>query len=223
MKNKTKIQWYGDTLDAEGKAQAPTLSPDVEHHLEGLNRGEFYICDNAEDPAIFIRTNKDTIVAFRLTADVEALARLFLSKTRPDATEYLLRLLGGAEFGSYAAGLAGGKIDETGAAELLSLLLRGALTIGYDVLTGNGAATIGKDGAAELLKLILRGDLKSDNFATGALGAGYALLKKDADITLSAEERQIGGLGILMVKRSMDQVDYAYENGCNILTLVKEI
>ncbi len=49
------------------------------------------------------------------------------------------------------------------------------------------------------------------------------LLKKDADITLSAEERQIGGLGILMVKRSMDQVDYAYENGCNILTLVKEI
>lgn len=49
------------------------------------------------------------------------------------------------------------------------------------------------------------------------------LLKRDADITLSAEERQIGGLGILMVKRSMDQVDYAYENGCNILTLVKEI
>ena len=49
------------------------------------------------------------------------------------------------------------------------------------------------------------------------------LLKKDADITRSAEERQIGGLGILMVKRSMDQVDYAYENGCNILTLVKEI
>ena len=181
MKNKTKIQWYGDTLDAEGKAQAPTLSPDVEHHLEGLNRGEFYICDNAEDPAIFIRTNKDTIVAFRLTADVEALARLFLSKTRPDATQYLLRLLDGAHFGQYAAGLAGGKIDETGAAELLSLLLRGALTIGYDVLTGKGAATIGKDGAAELLKLILRGDLKSDNFATGALGAGYALLKKDAN------------------------------------------
>ena len=49
------------------------------------------------------------------------------------------------------------------------------------------------------------------------------LAKKDADITLSAEERRIGGLGILMVKRSMDKVDYAYEDGQNILTLVKKI
>lgn len=49
------------------------------------------------------------------------------------------------------------------------------------------------------------------------------LAKKDADITLSAEERQIGGLGILMVKRSMDKADYVYENGQNILTLVKVI
>ena len=47
------------------------------------------------------------------------------------------------------------------------------------------------------------------------------LKKTDADITLSAEERQIGGLGILMVKRSMYEVRYAYEDGKNILTLVK--
>ena len=47
--------------------------------------------------------------------------------------------------------------------------------------------------------------------------------KKDADITLSAEERAIGGLGILMVKKSMDQVEYAYENGKNILTIRKSI
>lgn len=49
------------------------------------------------------------------------------------------------------------------------------------------------------------------------------LQKKDADITLSAEERQIGGLGILMVKRYMDKMDYVYEHGQNILTLVKKI
>lgn len=47
------------------------------------------------------------------------------------------------------------------------------------------------------------------------------LAKEDADITLSAEERGIGGLGILMVKKSMDTVDYRYENGENILTLTK--
>lgn len=49
------------------------------------------------------------------------------------------------------------------------------------------------------------------------------LAKKDADTTLSAEERQIGGLGILMVKKSMDAVDYAYEDGKNILTIKKSI
>ena len=49
------------------------------------------------------------------------------------------------------------------------------------------------------------------------------LAKEDADTTLSAEERGIGGLGILMVKKSMDAVDYVYENGKNILTIKKNI
>lgn len=49
------------------------------------------------------------------------------------------------------------------------------------------------------------------------------LAKPDADITLSAEERVIGGLGILMVKKSMDDVQYEYRDGCNILTLKKHL
>ena len=49
------------------------------------------------------------------------------------------------------------------------------------------------------------------------------LAKEDADITLSAEERKIGGLGILMVKKSMDAVDYTYEDGKNVLTIKKSI
>lgn len=47
------------------------------------------------------------------------------------------------------------------------------------------------------------------------------LAKEDPDITLSAEERQIGGLGIWMVKQSMDQVEYCYEENQNKLTIVK--
>lgn len=47
------------------------------------------------------------------------------------------------------------------------------------------------------------------------------LAKADPDITLSAEERQIGGLGIFMVKKTMDDVKYEYVNGHNILTLKK--
>lgn len=48
------------------------------------------------------------------------------------------------------------------------------------------------------------------------------LEKKDPDITLSAEERQIGGLGVYMVKQSMDEVSYCFENGNNILTIQKQ-
>lgn len=49
------------------------------------------------------------------------------------------------------------------------------------------------------------------------------LAKKDADVTLSAEDRDIGGLGIYMVKNSMDAVDYKREDGQNILTIRKDL
>ena len=49
------------------------------------------------------------------------------------------------------------------------------------------------------------------------------LKKPDPDITLSAEEREIGGLGIFITKKTMDSVTYAYENGKNILTMTKKI
>jgi sigma-B regulation protein RsbU (phosphoserine phosphatase) len=49
------------------------------------------------------------------------------------------------------------------------------------------------------------------------------LQKPDPDITLSAEDREIGGLGIFITKKTMDTVSYAYENGENILTMIKKI
>ena len=49
------------------------------------------------------------------------------------------------------------------------------------------------------------------------------IAKKDPDITLSAEERNIGGLGIFLTKKFMDSVDYEYKNGQNILTITKNI
>ena len=55
-------------------------------------------------------------------------------------------------------------------------------------------------------------------------GVAFDPLKKpDPDITLSAEEREIGGLGIFITKKTMDLVTYAYENGENILTMRKKI
>lgn len=47
------------------------------------------------------------------------------------------------------------------------------------------------------------------------------LAKQDPDVSLPADERKIGGLGIFMVKKMMDQVDYKYRDGKNILTMCK--
>ena len=49
------------------------------------------------------------------------------------------------------------------------------------------------------------------------------LAKEDPDISLPVEERQIGGLGIFMVKKSMDKVMYEYKDNKNILTIIKKI
>ena len=49
------------------------------------------------------------------------------------------------------------------------------------------------------------------------------LAATDPDTTLSAEERAIGGLGIFMVKKSMDEITYRYENGSNILSIRKNL
>lgn len=45
----------------------------------------------------------------------------------------------------------------------------------------------------------------------------------EADVTLGVEERNIGGLGIYLVRNIMDSVSYRYENGKNILTMIKKI
>ena len=49
------------------------------------------------------------------------------------------------------------------------------------------------------------------------------LAKTDPDTTLSAEERDIGGLGIYMVKKSMDEITYKYKDGHNILCIKKKL
>lgn len=101
----------------------------------------------------------------------------FLSKDREDQTKFLLRLIGGAEFGAYASGISGARISSDGAAELLNLLLRGALTIG-EYKKGLKGANIDEQGVADLLSILVRSGIESANFSTGALGAGFCL-KKD--------------------------------------------
>ena len=49
------------------------------------------------------------------------------------------------------------------------------------------------------------------------------LTKDDPDVSASAEQRSIGGLGIFLVKKTMDQVTYRHENGMNVLMIQKRI
>ena len=45
--------------------------------------------------------------------------------------------------------------------------------------------------------------------------------REDPDIDIPAEDREVGGLGVFMVKQMMDDMDYSYQNGKNILTVQK--
>ncbi|RKI81685.1 ATP-binding protein [bacterium 0.1xD8-71] len=49
------------------------------------------------------------------------------------------------------------------------------------------------------------------------------LAKADPDVTLSVEEREIGGLGIYIVKKNMNEITYEYKDGRNILKIRKEL
>ena len=49
------------------------------------------------------------------------------------------------------------------------------------------------------------------------------LERPDPDVTLSAEERKIGGLGIFLTKKFMDSVEYEFKDGMNCLTITKTL
>ena len=82
--------------------------------------------------------------------------------------------------------------------------------------------------APEKGKATVRVEVSEDPFAVTITfldhGVPYdPLARKDPNVTLSAEEREIGGLGIFMTKKIMDDVVYEYRNGQNILTLKKRL
>lgn len=79
----------------------------------------------------------------------------------------------------------------------------------------------GSDGLVTIDADMLEGE-KGIKITFTDQGKAYnPLEKEDPDITLSAEERPIGGLGIFIVKKTMDDVVYSYENDSNILSIIK--
>lgn len=74
------------------------------------------------------------------------------------------------------------------------------------------------------VKLAIDGDSRTVSITLVDEGVPFdPLAKEDPDITLNAEERNIGGLGIFMVKKSMNEVKYERRDGKNIFTMKKVI
>ncbi len=81
----------------------------------------------------------------------------------------------------------------------------------YDPLTGPATVRVevGEDPMAVIITFIDHGK-PYDPLAT-----------REPDITLNAEDREIGGLGVFLVKKTMDEITYEYKNGQNILRIKK--
>ena len=116
-------------------------------------------------------------------------------------------------------------VDEQLEAHGCSMKAQMQIDIAIDELFGNIANYAYKSGVgAATVRVELKEDPLSVVITFIDNGVPYDPLKKeDPDVTLSAEEREIGGLGIYMVKKSMDGVDYEYKDGQNILKITKNI
>lgn len=100
-----KILWYGSETDDEGNPIIPKISPSFEKRLEGLNEGEIYIHNDDNNPSIYIRTNKDRVVAISGGANIEELSKYFLRKDISDTANGLITFLKGLLIGKNGSGI----------------------------------------------------------------------------------------------------------------------
>lgn len=99
------------------------------------------------------------------------------------------------------------------------------IDIAIDEIFSNISRYAYKDGAGRAtVRAEVQETPKAVSISFADNGIPYNPLEKaDPDITLSAEEREIGGLGIYMVKKKMDEIQYDYSDGRNCLIIKKYI
>ena len=133
------------------------------------------------------------------------------NKTFPAKTESLSDVLG--------------FVEETLEGFECPMKIQTAICVAIEEVFVNVAHYAYPDGEGDMSLHIGFDDLSSAiTFRMTDKGVPFDPLKKpDPDITLSAEDREIGGLGIFITKKTMDSLTYAYENGENILTMIKKI
>jgi sigma-B regulation protein RsbU (phosphoserine phosphatase) len=133
------------------------------------------------------------------------------NKTFPAKTEALSEVLG--------------FVEETLEGFGCPMKIQTAICVAIEELFVNVARYAYPDGEGDMsLYIGFDSQSRAISFRMADKGVPFDPLKKpDPDITLSAEDREIGGLGIFIAKKTMDSLSYSYENGENVLTMMKRI
>lgn len=99
------------------------------------------------------------------------------------------------------------------------------LDVAIDEIFGNIAYyAYGKGSGNATIQIEMEDNPPENHIDLHRTGIPYNPLEsKDPDITLDIEDREIGGLGIFLVKKTMDELSYEYVDGQNILTMKKEL
>ena len=139
---------YDSPVYTIGESAQYSRLGELEDKVDAITYGGQTYAGGGGSSVYLIKTNDSTPASNSNAFSALRAINEFLSKTKPDSTACLLKLLSGAEFGEYLQGVSGGKIDADGAAELLSLVIRGLLTVD---------------------------ELRSKVFTSGALGSGFTL------------------------------------------------
>lgn len=116
-------------------------------------------------------------------------------------------------------------IDEQLEAADCPMLTQTAIDIAVEELFVNIAYyAYGEDKGIAVIRVTMHEDPLSAEITFIDSGKPYdPLAKEDPDTTLSVKERKKGGLGVFMVKKSMDKVSYEYKDEKNILTIKKDL
>ena len=107
----------------------------------------------------------------------------------------------------------------------VELAMQTRINVVIDEIFSNIVNYAYKDGQGDVtVSVEVSEDPRSILLAFTDAGIPYdPLSAEEPDITLSAEDRKIGGLGIFIVKKIMDEISHVYENGRNILQMRKNL
>lgn len=206
----------GDTLFLY--TDGVTEAMDLKGNLFGEGRLEKTLASDipGNGPGAMCRTVRAEVARFAEGAsaadDLTVLAIKFCSKATRGARSYQPTQASVAEASAY--------LETVLASEGCSAKARRELAIVLDEVASN----IVKYSGAGVFSIDIKfsGDRKRVKLSFTDDGAAYdPLARPDPDITLSAEERKVGGLGILMVKHLTDSVKYERREKRNILTVEK--